>query len=263
MKPILIFFAGLFLFTMTSGCQTASEDGGKSTARQPNSPTTSPIQPDSLRRVMEAKVTYPPQQTISLERMAPRSYPGAPTLQYLGYVDGAFQFKQTDDDGQEVDSLWLINVHFDNFEPTMVQSNTVPFQLPEGDHIICAYLLDENGLRVQTEHSTTAQMIRIKNGEIIKAGDPGLLVYYNKPRAIYSKDASYVPADFLILNELPGEMTSVNIIIDGQIFREDRSGSFRIKGLKPGNHMMEIDLQRLGESHNGPLNPSRMTFRIQ
>lgn len=263
MKPFLLFFAGLFLFTLSSGCQTSPKDNDKNTTSDTIRPLISPINPDSLRRTMEAKVTYPPNQTIRLERMPPRAYPNAPKLQYLGYTEGAFKFRQLDADDQPVDSLWAMNIHFDNFEPVKMQHIDVPFDLPEGDHIICAYLLDENGLRVQADDATAAQMIRIKDGEIIKAADPGLLVYYNKPRAIYPAEASYVPADFLIVNELPGEMTSVNVIIDGQIFREDQSGAFRIKGLKPGNHMMEIDLQRLGESHNGPLNPSRMTFRVQ
>lgn len=258
---IRIFILLIVMAAFSASCQ--NEPAGKSK----DDATTSIVQNkeksidlSNLRRTLEDKVEFPADQNIRVDRLEPTPKENLPQLIYEGYIDGAFQFKQLDHEGNELTEYLPFNFHWDNFEGIAFQESRIPFDLPENDHLMCAYFINEDGTRMPGESTLQAQMIRIQNGDIIKSEDAMMLLYYNLPRGSYDANDPYVLLDFVITKEAEGGLTGIQATVDGRDFTLPRSGTYMIKGLKPGNHMVEIKIFRMDEMYNAPLNPSRMTF---
>lgn len=258
---IRIFIFLIIMAAFSASCQ--NEPAGKSEESSTTSVVQNsekPIDMSSLRRTLEDKVEFPDNQNIRVDRLEPTPRENLPQLIYEGYIDGAFQFKQLDHEGNELETYLPFNFHWDNFEGIAFQETRIPFTLPENDHLMCAYFINEDGTRMPGESTLQAQMIRIQNGEIIKSEDAMMLLYYNLPRGNYDANEPYVLLDFVITKEAEGGLTGIQATVDGRDFTLPRSGTYMIKGLKPGNHMVELKIFRMDEMYNAPLNPSRMTF---
>ncbi len=234
---------------------------------QQNHPTTSsaPVKL-SERRTYEDSVAYPQGQSISVEP-ASQAIPAAPIyVQYKGYDRGAFQFSVSSPspDFRLAEGGYGLHIHFDNREPVLVYDSVFTLELPEGDHLLCAYPVDAQGMGVRNPGAQTGKMIRILNGEIIKTADIGIMLFYNQPRSEFDQaDPEGVLLDFYLLNAPLGEDVLLKAKIDDQEFDIAENRPYRIKGLEKGVHMAELTLYRWGEVYNLPLNPSRMQFKVR
>ena len=216
-----------------------------------------------LRRTIEDEVIFPEGQTIKVDKLAPVPTANLPKLIYEGYKDGAFVVKQIGQDGEELQEYFPMHLHWDNYEPVKITSGIIPFDLPEKDHLLAIYLIDDSGIRLQGDSTYISKMIRITNGEIVRIDDSSMLLYYNQPRYVYPSTDPYVILDFLVTNESSSGMDGILAKIDGETFPLYQSGTYMIKGLKPGEHYAELVIYRQGEPYFGPLSPSRMKFIIK
>jgi hypothetical protein len=216
--------------------------------------------PKTIRRILEEPIVPPENQEISLVPLDRVDYIGDPKIQYIGYAKNAFEFVKTTT--LEEDPYPTFNFYFDNYEPIVMKNTSVPWELPEGDHIVASVLLDSLGHTVKYPNAYNSTMIRIKEGEIVKSADAGIMVYYNQPRKAYNLDEP-VYLDFLVTYAPLEEIHSLMAIIDNKPFQVESDRTYLIQGLKPGVHMVELQLYRFGEIFNKPLNPSRMTFLIK
>lgn len=250
MKQIL-FFSLVISLTISACAQNTSKD---ETGTVINS------DPTTLRRILEDPITPPDSQEISLVVLDHVDYAGDPKFQYTNYTKDAFVFSKTIT--LDEDPYPTFNFYFDNYEPMVMNNTSVPWDLPEGDHIVASVLLDSLGHTVKYPTAYNATMIRIKEGEIIKTADAGIMVYYNQPRKTY-KIGEPIYLDYLVTNAPLDEVHSLVAIIDNKQFQVESDRNYLIQGLKPGNHMVELVLYRFGEIFHKPLNPSRMTFIIK
>jgi hypothetical protein len=250
------FFYAITLFSITF-LACAQNTSTQSQAGQPVA------DPTAMRRIMENPVTYPADQTLELKPLETAAIKGVPRMAFSGYVDGAFRFdKQTGLDKDEPDPYPNFNFYFDNYEPQVRNAGPITWDLPEGDHIVAAAILDEQGFVLKYPTACDANMIRIKQGEIIKTANAGVMIYYNHPRKAYATgEAVYL--DFLVTMAPLDPNYQMFVLVDNQRFEVAIDKTYEILGLKPGNHMVELQMFRFGELFNKPLNPSRMTFSTE
>jgi hypothetical protein len=216
-----------------------------------------------LRKTIEDEVIFPQGQTIKVDKLAPIPMDNMPKLIYEGYINGSFVVKQLGSDGKELEEYLPMHFHWDNYEPIKITSGNIPFNLPEKDHLLAIYLIDESGYRIQGDSAYVSKMIRVADGQISRIDDSSMLLYYNQPRYVYPSTDPYIILDFLVTNEANSGMDGILAKIDGQTFPLYQSGTYMIKGLKPGEHYAELVIYRQGEPYFGPLSPSRMKFIIK
>lgn len=219
----------------------------------------------SERRTYEDSVAYPQGQSISIEPAAQVIPPAPVYVQYKGYDRGAFRFSvsSASPDFRLAEGSYGLHIHFDNREPVLVYDSVFTMDLPEGDHLLCAYPVDAQGMSIRNPGAHTGKMIRILNGEIIKTADIGIMLFYNQPRSEYDQaDPEGVLLDFYLLNA-PMEEVRLKARIDDREFDIPENRPYRIKGLEKGVHMVELTLYRWDEVYNLPLNPSRMQFKVR
>jgi len=215
----------------------------------------------SERRILEAEVQYPEAQTLSLKAVVSNDNRDGIDIHYIGYESGKFVFDfstNTMDHNEVVPEYYF---YFDNKEPILARASKLELELPEGDHILAACLLDQQGFTIKRNGASLSRMIRIKDGEIIKIAEGGTLMFYNQPRKVYKANEP-VHLDFCIPLAPLDESFELFAIIDGQEFQIDTDKTYLVEGLKPGLHMAELQLFRFGQLYNAPLNPARMTFKI-
>lgn len=250
------YFYALTFFSI-SFLACAQNTSTQSQAGQPES------DPNAIRRIMEDPVSYPSDQTLELKTVETAPIKGDPRMAFAGYVDGAFRFdKQTGLDREDPDPYPNFNFYFDNFEPQVKTNGSIPWDLPEGDHIVAAAVLDEQGFVLKYPTASDANMIRIRQGEIIKTANAGVMIYYNHPRKAYPAGES-VYLDFLVTMAPLDPNYQMYVLVDNQRFEVEIDKTYEILGLKPGKHMVELQMFRFGEMFNKPLNPSRMTFSTE
>jgi len=262
----------VLLVTATASCQnTASKPHSETNAADTVSVATQEYNPTDknildlsiLRKTLEDEVIYPLDQKLRLDRMEKPVPSDMPDLIFLGYYEGAFHFRQIDKEGNELEEYRPFHFHWDNYEPILVTTNKITFDIPDNNHIICAYIVDDKGHRIVHGGSLISKMIRAENGEITRSEDPPTLVYYNQPRGEYKADDPFVYMDVIMVNEGEKGVSGLMATIDAQTFEIPKSGTYQIKGLKPGDHMMELQLYRMGEKYFPPLSPSRMRFKVK
>jgi len=262
-----------FLITVNASCQNSASK--KETESSENiqiineasevslSFTNAKLDLSKLRKTLEEEVRYPEGQLLRLDRME-KPVPGnMPKMIFLGYYDGAFHFRQEDKDGKELEEYLPYHFHWDNYEPIVVRGSKIEFDIPDNNHLICAYIVDAKGHRIIHAESLVAKMIKVEDQEIVRSDDPPGLVYYNQPREEYRAEDPYIYMDFIIVQEGEQGISGLVASIDNQPFQLTKSGTYQIKGLLPGAHMVELQLYRLGEKYNPPLSPSRMRFYIK
>jgi hypothetical protein len=239
----------VFLFTL-SACAQNNESKNKTSNQTEQAQS-------AQRKTMESPIVPPSGQEIDLEELPASTATGNPTLRFSGHENGSFIFSKSYSTDADLYPEFLF--FFDNFEPKLMKTLRVPYELPEGNHIVAVALVDADGYMLKTPGSYSSTMIKVEKGKIIKTADAGVMLYYNQPRRNFEKDEAVI-LDCLITNPPADQYFELHALIDNEQFFIDLNTRYRILGLKPGNHMLELRLIRFETLFEKPMNPSRMVF---
>lgn len=215
---------------------------------------------NNSRILWEEPVVYPQGQKIALKEMAPSKIIGDPRISFVKYENGKLYFEKISGIDRK-DPYPHFLLYIDNKAPILLSQLTYDVYIPDGDHIIGLAVVDDNGSTLKYPTAYQSTMIRVKDGQVIKTGDAGVMLYYNQPRKVYELDETII-LDFWVTYAPLDENYKLMSIIDNQSFEIETHKSYKISGLLPGKHMAELQLYRFGDIFNKPLNPSRMQFTI-
>ena len=226
--------------------------------------------------------------TISLNRIQTfQDFPKAqlsmtqPASMELPEGENTFQFevtnynlkKATDDADMQglANSSKGQHIHFilNNGPYDAQYDNEFTKDLPEGDHVLLAFLSRSYHMAVKNENSFVLKKLRVGNPTADKQMDVDFSaphLFYSRPKGTYSgKGAQKVLLDFFLLNtELSEGGNHVLVTINGQEFKVTEWAPYAIEGMPMGENTIEIELVNSeGEYVKGPFNREKRTITLK
>ena len=196
--------------------------------------------------------------------------------------ENTFQFKvdnyELQNQTSDVESLGLANsgkgqhVHFIlNNGPYAAQyENEFTKDLPEGDHVMLAFLSRSYHMSVKNENSYVLKKLRV--GEPAKAEQLDVdftapHLFYSRPKGTYSgDDTNKVMLDFFLLNsELGEDANYIDVTINGDNqFKVTENTPYAIEGLPMGENTINLVLKdNEGNFVKGPFNKVERTITLK
>lgn len=141
--------------------------------------------------------------------------------------------------------------------------------LPEGDHVMLAFLSRSYHMAVKNKNSFVIKKLRVGNPSADKQMDIDFSaphLFYSRPKGTYSGEgAQKILLDFFLLNtELSEGGNHVSVTINGQEFQVTEWAPYAIEGMPMGENTIEIELvNSKGEFIEGPFNREKRTITLE
>lgn len=141
--------------------------------------------------------------------------------------------------------------------------------LPEGDHVLLAFLSRSYHMAVKNENAYVLKKLRVGNPSEDKQLDVDFSaphLFYSRPKGTYSGDgAQKVMLDFYLFNtELSENGNHVLVTINDQEFKVTEWTPYAIEGMPMGENTISLELvDKDGNFIEGPFNKVERTITLE